>query len=249
MRCVLACGCGWVGVGVGGVWVYQERRQREKQNPPPPADLLHGPSLMVSMIAAQARLDEDTMQALLLSDGLSPPLPSLLSAGAPEVGDLSGQSPSSAGVSPAAGPRWTQMVQEGRASSARQLQVDNANYFPSLGAEAFPSLGGPTGLREAKDASSIPSCLSPAAASGWGKAASPPAAAGGGWGARAAGGAAARTPGVVVAGKLAPKVGLNVKWGSEGGAREAGMFEIDDLLDSEISEDERQRRREEAAAK
>jgi len=27
------------------------------------------------------------------------------------------------------------------------------------------------------------------------------------------------------------------------------MFEIDDLLDSEISEDERQRRREEAAAK
>jgi hypothetical protein len=233
------------------VCVYQERRQREKQNPPPPADLLHGPSLMVSMIAAQARLDEDTMQALLLSDGLSPPLPSLLSAGAPELGDSPGQSPSSAGISPAAGPRWTQMVQEGRASSARQVQVDNANFFPSLGAEAFPSLGGHAGLKETKDAGSIPSCLSPAPASGWGKAASPPAAAGGSWGARAAGagGAAARTPGVVVAGKLAAKVGWNVKGGSEGGAMEAGMFEMDDLLDSEISEDERQRRREEAAAK
>ena len=217
---------------------HKERRQREKQNPPPPADLLHGPSLMVSMAAAQASLDEDALQALLLSDGLSPPLPSELEAGAAGCpGDSAGQSPSSAGASPAAGPRWTQMVQEGRVS-ARQLQVNNQDYFPSLGGQAFPSLGGPATPTAPKESLSTPSGLSPAASGGWGKAASPPAAAGGGWGARGAGpGAAApRTLSAAVGGKTAAKGGWNVRGEAEGG--EAGMFEMDDV-DSEISEDER----------
>jgi len=182
----------------------------------------------VSMAAAQAQFDDDMLKALLLSESLSPPLPSELSTQAGTSPEDPSEEAAEAAAA-AARPRWTQMVQEGRVS-ARELQVDSEQFFPSLGAEPFPTLGGSPAGR------SPPAARSPPA--GWGKAPAAAAAAGGGWGARAA----------------APsKAGSSVKqgWKVKGDVRRGGddtdVFEMDDL-EEEMSAEERQRRRDEAAA-
>ena len=214
----------------------RERRQRERNNPPPPPDLMHGPSLMVSMAAAQEKFDEDTLQALLLSESLSPPLPSELATAVGASPDTpSEELASSAGAS---GPRWTQMVQEGRVS-ARELQMNNEQFFPTLGAETFPSLGASSPCGRSPPAARSPS------GGGWSKATAP-AAASAGWGVRVStpsksgsvAGAVSRSGG---------KQGWNAASdGRRGLADNADLFEMDDL-EEEMSAEQRQRRREQAA--
>ena len=206
----------------------KERRLRDLQNPPPPQDLLHGPSLMASMAATQAQFDQDTLDALLLSEDMSPPLPAVLAGAA--VGD---SACSQAGAA-AAGPRWTQMVQEGRAGT-QELQVESEQSFPSLCAvQAFPSLGPAA-------APSPPKPTAPAAS--WSPKASSPATTGS-WG--------PQSRATVVGGK-GGRVGLNTKHdlpygGGKGGGPDAGgMFEMDDVEEDDVSAEERQRRREAAA--
>jgi len=229
----------------------KERREREKKNPPPPRDMLHGPSLIASMAHAQAQFDHDMLEALLLSESLSPALPSEVGGagasggfGAPSPGTPSGESPSSA-----AGVRWTQMVQEGRAAG-RQLQVEREEYFPSLGGDPFPTLGAAPAMS--------PSAKS--GATGWAKVASPgpvsPACAvSAGWATRNPSSSSSPLSSLAAgAGKgVAQVVGRSAK--SERGERAAGVggrdetiFEMDDL-DQEMCAEERQRRRTEAAAK
>jgi len=226
----------------------KERREREKKNPPPPRDMLHGPSLMASMAHAQAQFDHDMLEALLLSESLSPALPSEVGGagasggfGAPSPTTPSAESPSSA-----AGVRWTQMVQEGRAAG-RQLQVEREEYFPSLGADPFPTLGAAPPM--------APSAKS--AATGWAKLASPapvsPACGvSAGWATRNPSSSSSPLSSLAAgAGKgVAQLVGRSAK--SERvagvGGRDETIFEMDDL-DQEMCAEERQRRRTEAAAK
>ena len=221
---------------------HKERREREKKNPPPPHDMLHGPSLIASMAHAQAQFDHDMLEALLLSESLSPALPSEVGGagasggfGAPSPSTPSGESPSSA-----AGVRWTQMVQEGR-SAGRQLQVEREEYFPSLGGDPFPTLGAaPAMSASAKCGATARAKLAlPAAVSAV-------------WAARNPSSLSSHLS-VGQGQGVAQVLGRSGKsergeWAAGVRGRVESIFEMDDL-DQEMCAEERQRRRTEAAAK
>jgi hypothetical protein len=118
-------------------------------------------------------------------------------------------------------------------------QVDSEQLFPSLGvAGPFPSLGGQAALSPPK-ASSV-------GKGGWGKAAPVSSAGGGGGGGKG-----------TVVGAKGGKGGWSARTEPYGGVAGMGrskdgagdMFEMDDIGDDDVRPEERQRRRDEAAAR